>query len=134
MVALKNRSAALTLLYEIDYLNLFQFCSQSNCLSLSSFWLYSRFGVATAVLCISWNFVFTVGCPSCLQPFLRRENWSPVFHIKMGRPVKHLARGHNKRTCRIGFNLSLNAERPAGKLWIPFFKVFMYDSKKGIKA
>ena len=26
---------------------------------------------------------------------------SPVFHIKMGRPVKCLAQGHNKRTCRL---------------------------------
>ena len=25
----------------------------------------------------------------------------PVFHIKMGRPVKCLAQGHNKRTCRL---------------------------------
>ena len=24
----------------------------------------------------------------------------PVFHIKVGRPVKCLAQGHNKRTCR----------------------------------
>ena len=24
---------------------------------------------------------------------------SPVFHIKVGRPVKCLAQGHNKRTC-----------------------------------
>ena len=26
---------------------------------------------------------------------------SPVFHIKVGRPVKCLAQGHNKRTCRL---------------------------------
>ena len=25
----------------------------------------------------------------------------PVFHIKVGRPVKCLAQGHNKRTCRL---------------------------------
>ena len=25
----------------------------------------------------------------------------PVFHIKAGRPVKCLAQGHNKRTCRL---------------------------------
>ena len=25
----------------------------------------------------------------------------PVFHIKVGRPVKYLAQGHNKRTCRL---------------------------------
>ena len=25
----------------------------------------------------------------------------PVFHIKVGRPVKRLAQGHNKRTCRL---------------------------------
>ena len=28
-------------------------------------------------------------------------SWSSVFHIKMGRPVKCLAQGHNKRTCRL---------------------------------
>ena len=28
---------------------------------------------------------------------------SPVFHIKVGRPVKCLAHGHNKRTCRLVF-------------------------------
>ena len=26
---------------------------------------------------------------------------APVFHIKAGRPVKCLAQGHNKRTCRL---------------------------------
>ena len=26
---------------------------------------------------------------------------SPVFHIKVGRPLKCLAQGHNKRTCRL---------------------------------
>ena len=25
----------------------------------------------------------------------------PCFHIKVGRPVKCLAQGHNKRTCRL---------------------------------
>ena len=33
-------------------------------------------------------------------PFLRFYG-SPVFHIKAGRPVKCLAQGHNKRTCRL---------------------------------
>ena len=57
----------------------------------------------------------------------------PVFHIKVGRPVKCLAQGHNKRTCRLVLhNLPINAERQAGKLRMPFFNVFWYDSTRGM--
>ena len=57
----------------------------------------------------------------------------PVFHIKVGRPVKCLAQGHNKRTCRLVlYNLPINAERQEGKLRMPFFKVFWYDSTRGM--
>ena len=55
----------------------------------------------------------------------------PVFYIKVGRLVKCLAQGHNKRTCRLVlYNLPINAERQAGKLRMPFFKVLWYDSTK----
>jgi len=48
---------------------------------------------------------------TCLKPLKGRGN-----------PVKCLAQGHDKRTCRPAFTLSLfNAERQAGKLWIPTF-------------
>ena len=57
----------------------------------------------------------------------------PVFHIKVGRPVKCLAQGHNKQTCQLVLhNLPINAERQAGKLRMPFFKVFWYDSTRGM--
>ena len=36
---------------------------------------------------------------SCL--FFFEVYGSPVFHMKVGRPVKCLAQGHNKRTCRL---------------------------------
>ena len=41
----------------------------------------------------------------------------PVFHIKAG-------------ACSL--QPPINAERQAGKLWIPFFKVFWYDSTRGM--
>ena len=58
----------------------------------------------------------------------------PVYHMKVGRPVKCLAQGHNKRTCRLVLHTQKNAERQAGKLWIPFFKVFWYDSTRGMNT
>jgi len=52
-------------------------------------------------------------------------------HIGRGNPIKCLAQGHNKRTCRLIFTLYLlNAERQTGKLWIPTFKVFWFDSTR----
>ena len=49
----------------------------------------------------------------------------PVFHIKVGASVKCLAQEHNKRIFpACSPQPPLNAERQAGKLWIPFLKVF----------
>jgi len=49
----------------------------------------------------------------------------PVWPLKGGgNLVKCLAQGHNKRTCQpISTITLLNAERQAGKLWIPTFKL-----------
>ena len=58
------------------------------------------------------------------------QAWLPVFHIKTKRPGRCLAQGHNKRTCWFVPQPPLNAERQAEKLWIPFFKVFRYDSTR----
>ena len=51
---------------------------------------------------------------------------SPVFHMKVGRPVKCLAQGHNKRTCRLFtdlffIQLSLFTDLP--KWWPEFILV-----------
>ena len=50
----------------------------------------------------------------------------PVFHIKVGRPVKQAnLPAYSPRP-------PLNAECQAGKLRMPFFKVFWYDSTRGM--
>jgi len=56
----------------------------------------------------------------------------PVLPLKgRGNPFKRVAHGRNKRTCRFISTLTLlNAERQAGKLWIPSFKVFWSDSAR----
>ena len=78
--------------------------------------------------------ILWTGRPHSLGSCLFRGFYGPpVFHIKVGRPVKCLAQGHNKRTCRLVLhNLPINAERQAGKLRMPFFKVFWYDSTRGM--
>ena len=56
----------------------------------------------------------------------------PVFHIKVGRPVKCLAQGQQANLPACSPQPPLNAERQAGKLRMPFFKVFWYDSTRGM--
>ena len=46
--------------------------------------------------------ILWTGSPHLLGSCLFRGFYGPpVFHIKVGRPVKCLAQGHNKRTCRL---------------------------------
>ena len=58
---------------------------------------------------------------------------SPVFHLKVGRPVKCLsARTQQANLPACSPQFPINAERHAGKLWTPFFKVIWYDSTRGM--
>jgi len=85
------------------------------------------------------------GTPSIRQGTLTRRQRSDFFGLRLqlphvttslttqsrGNPVKYLVQGHNKRTCRPISTLTLfYAQRQAGKLWIPTFKVFSSDSAK----
>ena len=46
--------------------------------------------------------ILWTGSPHSLGSCLFRDFYGPpVFHIKVGHPVKCLAQGHNKRTCRL---------------------------------
>ena len=57
----------------------------------------------------------------------------PVCHIKVGRPDKCLAQGHNKRTCRLVLhNLLLMPSAKQGSCGCHFFKVFWYYSTRGM--
>ena len=57
----------------------------------------------------------------------------PVFHIKAGasRSVP-CPRTQQANLPACSLQPPINAERQAGKLWIPFFKVFWYDSTRGM--
>ena len=81
-------------------------------------------------------FVFTVGCPSCHQPSLRRENWTACLPHKNGDvPLSALPQDTTNKLAVLFFTTSFsNAQRPARKLWIRFFKVFWYDSTRGINS
>ena len=43
-----------------------------------------------------------------------------------------MPQGHNQRTCHNSPQPPIYAERQAGKLQIPFFKIFWYDSTRGM--
>ena len=52
-------------------------------------------------------------------------NGPPVFHIKVGRPVKCLVQEHNKRTCRLVLhNLPLMPNAKQGSCGCHFLKFF----------
>ena len=55
---------------------------------------------------------------------------SPVFHIKVGRPFSALPKDTTSELVGLFSKTAINAERQAGKLWIPFFKVFWCDSTR----
>ena len=57
----------------------------------------------------------------------------PVFHIKAeaSRQVP-CPRTQQANVPACSPQPPINAERQAGKLWIPFFKVFWYDSTRGM--
>ena len=58
---------------------------------------------------------------------------SPVFHINAGASRKmSCPRTQQANLPAYSPQPPLNAERQAGKLRIPFFKVFWYDSTRGI--
>ena len=49
----------------------------------------------------------------------------PVFHMKVGRPVKCLAQGHNKQTCRLVLhNLPQMSSAKQGSYRYHFLKSF----------
>ena len=75
-----------------------------------------------------------MGCPSCHQPSLRKENWETCFPRKGGGiQLSALPKNTTSKLAVLFSTTSFfNAERPAGKLWIPFFKVFWYDSTRRI--
>ena len=87
-----------------------------SCCWLSALFPIKNCHIREFLICILYYmaFVFTVGCPSCHQTSLRRENWATCFSLD-GVPLKCLAQGHNKRTYRLVLHhLPLNAERQAG--------------------
>ena len=59
------------------------------------------------------------------NPLFGGKTGLPVFHIKMGRPVKCFAQGQNKQTCWLVLhNLPLKAERQAESCEYHFLKSF----------
>ena len=70
-----------------------------------------------------------VGCPSCHQPSIRRKNWATCLPRKGGGvPLSALLKDQKANLLASSPQPPINAERQAGKLWIPFLKVFWYDS------
>ena len=58
---------------------------------------------------------------------------SPVFYIKVGRPVKvPCPKTQQASLVACSPQPLINAERPAEKLWMPFIKVFWNDLTKGM--
>ena len=57
----------------------------------------------------------------------------PVFHIKAeASRLVPCPRTQQANLPACSPQSTINAERQAGKLWIPFFKVFWYDSTRGM--
>ena len=77
--------------------------------------------------------LFWTVSPHSLGSCYFRGVWTTCLPHKGGGPVECLAQGHKKRACWLVLhNLPMIAKRQAGKLWIPFFKVFWYDSTREI--
>ena len=53
-----------------------------------------------------------------------------VYHTKMGNSIKCFSQRHNKQTRWLSLHCSLNAERQAGKLWIPILKSLVWPDSE----
>ena len=76
--------------------------------------------------------IFWTGRPHSLGSCHFRGVWTTCLPHKGGGVPLSILPKNTSELAGLFSTTSLNAERQAGKLWIPFFKVFWYDSTRGM--
>ena len=78
--------------------------------------------------------IFWTVCPRSLGSCYFRGVWATcLLHKDGGFPLSPCPRTQQANLPACSPQHLLNAERQAGKLWIPFLKVFWYDSTRGLR-